>query len=112
MLLLKNPQFLPNDYKTHSKLSTHEYLILTDFHNHWVKIVDLKKRHLYYESLDWGGQVCIKLKTLIEIRKKIRSTPFVKDVTAHYHMGLGGFVRYFHKFEHFLRFSRFMINFY
>ena len=33
MLLLKNPQFLPNDYETRSKLSTHE------FHNYWVKIV-------------------------------------------------------------------------
>ena len=41
MLLLKNPQFLPNDYETRSKLSTHEfqYLILIEFHNHWVKIV-------------------------------------------------------------------------
>ena len=33
MILLKNSQFLPNDYET-------RYLILTDFHNHWVKIVD------------------------------------------------------------------------
>ena len=40
MLLLKNLQFLPNDYETRSKLSTHEFLILTEFHNHWVKIVD------------------------------------------------------------------------
>ena len=49
MLLSKNPQFLPNDDETRSKLSTHEYLsklsaheylILTEFHNHWVKIVD------------------------------------------------------------------------
>ena len=40
MLLIKNPQFLPNDYETWSKLSTREYLILTKFHNHWVKIVD------------------------------------------------------------------------
>ena len=40
MLLLKNPQFLPNDYETRSKLTTHEYLILTEFHNLWVKIVD------------------------------------------------------------------------
>ena len=41
MLLLKNPQFLPNDYETKSKLSDHEYLVLTEFHNHWVKIVDI-----------------------------------------------------------------------
>ena len=40
MLLLKNLQSLSNDYETWSKLSTHEYLILTEFHNHWVKIVD------------------------------------------------------------------------
>ena len=41
MLLLKNPHFLPNDYEPWSKLSTHEYLvILTEFHNHWVKNVD------------------------------------------------------------------------
>ena len=37
MLLLKNPQFLPNNYETRSKSSTYEYLILTEFHNHWVK---------------------------------------------------------------------------
>ena len=40
MLLLKNPQFLPNDYETQAKLSAHEYQILTEFHNHWVKILD------------------------------------------------------------------------
>ena len=37
---IKNPQFVPNDYETLSKLSTHEYLILTEFHNQWLKIVD------------------------------------------------------------------------
>ena len=40
ILLLENPQFLPNDYEIRSKLRTHEYLILTEFHNYWVKIVD------------------------------------------------------------------------
>ena len=40
MLLLKNVPFLPNDYETWSKLCTHEYLILTEFRNDWVKIVD------------------------------------------------------------------------
>ena len=40
MLLLENPQFLPNDIETRSELSTHKYLILTKFRNHWVKIVD------------------------------------------------------------------------
>ena len=41
MLLFKNPHFLPHDYDTRLKLSTHEYLILTEFHNNSVKIVDL-----------------------------------------------------------------------
>ena len=40
MLLLKDPHFLPHDYETRSKLSTNEYLILTEFQNHWVKNVD------------------------------------------------------------------------
>ena len=40
MLLLKNPQFLPNHYETLSKWGTHEYLIWTKFRNDWVKIVD------------------------------------------------------------------------
>ena len=54
MLLLKKSQFLPNnDYETRSKLTTHEYLILTEFHNHWVKIVNfLIKAYLLYESLN------------------------------------------------------------
>ena len=59
MLLLKNLKFLTNYYKTRSKSSTYEYLILTEFHNHWVKIVDfLIKAYVYYESLNWGAQVC------------------------------------------------------
>ena len=55
MLLLKNPQFLPNDYETRSKLSTHEYLILTKFYNHWVKIVDSLLLANFWASLYFGG---------------------------------------------------------
>ena len=40
MLLLKNPQFLPNHYETLSKYATQKLLILAKFHNDWVKIVD------------------------------------------------------------------------
>ena len=40
MLLLKNPQFLPNRDETLSKWGTHKYLILTKFRQNWVKIVD------------------------------------------------------------------------
>ena len=40
MLLLKNPQFLPNHYETLTKEGTHEDLILTKFRNDPVKIVD------------------------------------------------------------------------
>ena len=39
MVLLKHPQFLPNGYKTQSKLSTLECLIWTENRYHWVKIV-------------------------------------------------------------------------
>ena len=40
MLLIKNPQFFPNHYETWPPWPTHELLILTKFHNDWVKIVD------------------------------------------------------------------------
>ena len=40
MLLLKNPQFLPNRYKTLSKYGTHKHFMLTKFCYDWVKIVD------------------------------------------------------------------------
>ena len=51
MLLLKNLQFLPNNYETRSKLTTHEYLILTEFQIHWVKIVDfLMKAYVLCKS--------------------------------------------------------------
>ena len=40
MLLLKNPQFLPNHYEFLSKCGTNEYFILTKIRNDWVKIVD------------------------------------------------------------------------
>ena len=39
-IVSKNPQFLSNDYETWSILTTNEYLILIEFHNRWVKIVD------------------------------------------------------------------------
>ena len=40
MLLLKNPQFLPNHYETLVKKSTHVYFIVAKFRYDWVKIVD------------------------------------------------------------------------
>ena len=40
MLLIENPQFLPNHNETLSNYGTHEYLILTKFRNDWIKIVD------------------------------------------------------------------------
>ena len=46
MLLLKNPQFLPDHYEILTKEGTHEDLILTKFCNDRVKIVDfLVKAH-------------------------------------------------------------------
>ena len=40
MLLLINPQFLPDHYETLTKEGSHEDLILTKFRNNPVKIVD------------------------------------------------------------------------
>ena len=40
MLLLKNPQFLSDQYKILTKEVIDEDLILTKFRNDWVKIVD------------------------------------------------------------------------
>ena len=51
MLLLKNPQFLPDHYETLSKLGTHEYLIVSKFRNDWVKIVDFLIKACFCQSL-------------------------------------------------------------
>ena len=48
-LLFKNPQFLSNHYEILSKLGTHEDLILTKFHNDWVKIVDFLNKSIYLD---------------------------------------------------------------
>ena len=40
MLLLKNPQFLPDLYEILTKEGTHESLILTKFRNDRIEIVD------------------------------------------------------------------------
>ena len=46
VLLIKNPQFLPNHYETSSKWSSDEVSILTKSHTNWAKIVDfLIKAH-------------------------------------------------------------------
>ena len=59
MLLLKNPQFLPNHYETLSKCGPHEYLILTKFPNDWVKIVDFLIKAYFRLSPDSPGTHCI-----------------------------------------------------
>ena len=43
---------LPNDNETWSKLTTLEYIILTAFHNHWVKIVDFLVKAYFWASLN------------------------------------------------------------
>ena len=47
MLLIKNPQFLPNHNETWPPWPTHELLILTKFHNDWVKIVDFFDKSIF-----------------------------------------------------------------
>ena len=61
MLLLKNPQFLPNHNETLPQKSTHEYLILPKFHNDWVKIVDFSIKAYFWSSLYSPLPVCIKI---------------------------------------------------
>ena len=47
MLLLKNPQFLSDHYEILTKEGTHEDLILTEFRNDRVKIVDFLVKALF-----------------------------------------------------------------
>ena len=39
-LLIKNPQFSPNQADIQAILPTHELVIFTKFHNNWIEIVD------------------------------------------------------------------------
>ena len=47
MLLLKNPQFLPNFFESWSKWPTHEVVILTKSQINWVKIVDFLNNSMF-----------------------------------------------------------------
>ena len=58
MLLLKNPQFLPNHYEILWICGTHEYLIFTKFRNDWVKIVDFLIKAYLWQSIDSPGTQC------------------------------------------------------
>ena len=40
MLLMKNPQFLPESAETLAILPIHEMVVFTKFHENWPKIVD------------------------------------------------------------------------
>ena len=58
MLLLKNPQFLPNHYEILWICGTHEYLIFTKFRNDWVKIVDFLIKAYFWQML-WSATFMI-----------------------------------------------------
>ena len=60
MLLLKNPQFLPNHYETLPKQGTHEYYILAKFRNDWVKIVNFLIKAYFCLSLHWPYSQCTR----------------------------------------------------
>ena len=51
MLLLENPQFLPNDYEALSQKGTHEYPIAAKFRNDWIRIVDFLIKAYFCQSL-------------------------------------------------------------
>ena len=59
MLLLKNPQFLPDHYETLKKGGAHEDLILTKFRNDRVKIVDFLIKAYFCLSPDLHVSECI-----------------------------------------------------
>ena len=67
MLLIKNPQFLSNHYKTWSKSGINENLILTKFRNYWVKIVDFLSIAHFWVSPDLPLHACINFS---KIKKK------------------------------------------
>ena len=50
MLLLKHPQFLPNQCETLSKYGTHEYHILTKFRYDLDKIMDFLIKAYFWLS--------------------------------------------------------------
>ena len=60
MLLLENPQFLPNHYETLSQNRTHEFPIVAKFRNDWVKIVDFLIKAYFCQSLNLPVTQCIK----------------------------------------------------
>ena len=51
MLLIKNPQFLSNQYETLSKWGPHDNFILTKFRINWVKIVDFLIKAYFWFSV-------------------------------------------------------------
>ena len=59
MLLLKNPQFLPNNYETLSKLSTIELVFLTKSRNNWVKFVDFLLKAYFYQSVNFASSYTV-----------------------------------------------------
>ena len=64
MLLIKNPQFLPNFYDTLSKCPTHELVILAKCHKNWVKIVDFLLIAYFWAGVNFAGPYCIWEKDL------------------------------------------------
>ena len=95
ILLLKNPQFLPNHSKTMLKYSTNVYPILAKFRDDWVKIVDFLIKEYFCLSLHWPHSQCnmyyltkfstqnnrTVLKFSLNLQKG-RFAPFLLELTA------------------------------
>ena len=58
VLLLKDPQFLPNHNETLPKQRSHEYPILSKFRYDWVKIVDFLIKAYFSLSLSQPNSQC------------------------------------------------------
>ena len=59
MLLLKNPQFLHNQYEIKPKWPAHVQVILAKFRNDWVKIVDFLVKAYFWASDKFASPYCI-----------------------------------------------------
>ena len=63
----KNPQFLPNPYKTWGKYSPHEKTIFPKFYKNWAKIVDFLNWALRFQN-----RLSDKIPTLSSIQTSSR----------------------------------------
>ena len=65
LLLIKNPQFLPNIFETWSKGLPHELVILNKSQRNWVKIVDFLIRAYFWATCHFQGPYTVVWEALV-----------------------------------------------